>query len=217
MLEARGINCWIAPRNVPPGAKYGETIVHAIEDASAMILIFSAHSNSSEQVMNEVERAVSKKKRIFPLKINDINPSTELEYFISRRHWLDASTESLEACTEQLAAAIRQPEEISTQTVQQQAPDKLPATRKKTIIFGIGIILALFVLLAVLFPDQIWRKPAGDDNAIHQQKDLAGTDTDEGGLVEKKGKTEEPLKPYQQTILLKPDEPTILLGPHFLS
>jgi tetratricopeptide (TPR) repeat protein len=166
LLEAQGINCWIAPRNVPPGAKYGEAIVHAIEDASAMILIFSVHSNSSEQVMNEVERAVSKKKRIFPLKINDINPSTELEYFISRRHWLDASTESLEACTERLAAAIRQPEETFARSVPQQVPEGLPATRKKTIIFGIGIILALFVIFAVLFSDRIWRKPVGDIPAL---------------------------------------------------
>ena len=32
-LEARGITCWIAPRNIPPGGRYGEAIVHAIEDS----------------------------------------------------------------------------------------------------------------------------------------------------------------------------------------
>ena len=63
LLEERGVACWMAPRDVSPGAKYGEAILQAIEDASALVLIFSEHANNSEQVMNEVERAVSKKKR----------------------------------------------------------------------------------------------------------------------------------------------------------
>ena len=65
-LEAKGIPCWIAPRNIPPGRKYGESIVHAIEDSLGIVFIFSEHSNTSEQVTNEIERAVSKKNRFFP-------------------------------------------------------------------------------------------------------------------------------------------------------
>src|SRR5262245_35914185 len=65
-LEAQGIACWIAPRNVPPGAKYGEAIVHAIENALALVLIFSEHSNASEQVLNDTERSVTKKNRPSP-------------------------------------------------------------------------------------------------------------------------------------------------------
>ena len=30
LVEARGITCWIAPRDVPPGSRYGEEIVNAI-------------------------------------------------------------------------------------------------------------------------------------------------------------------------------------------
>lgn len=105
-LEAQGIPCWIAPRNVPAGSKYGEVIIQALEEARAVVLLFSAQSNASEQVMNEVERAVSKKKALFPLKLSPIQPSGELEYFISRRHWLDCTQAPLETVLPQLAAAL---------------------------------------------------------------------------------------------------------------
>ena len=193
LLEERGIGCWIAPRNVPAGAKYGEAIVHAIENATSMVLIFSEHSNNSEQVMNEVERAVSKNKRIFPLKITDVMPSTELEYFISRRHWLDASTESLEACTEQLAAAIRLPEDTPTEeAVPPPERSRLPAARRKQILLGAGIILILFVLVAGLFTARIWRKPAEDKSALTRAyealelKDWSTAETRFQQLVEQK-------------------------------
>lgn len=107
-LEAQGIACWIAPRNIPPGAKYGESIIHALEDALAVVFIFSEHSNVSEQVMNEIERAVNKRRPIFPLKISAITPSSELEYFISRRHWLDTTLAPLSTLLPQLAAGLEE-------------------------------------------------------------------------------------------------------------
>lgn len=107
LLEARGIACWIAPRDIPAGEKFAAAIVRAIESAVAVVLIFSEHANASEHVMNEVERAVNHQRRIFPLRIESATPSPELAYFISRTQWLDATTESLEAVTETLATVIR--------------------------------------------------------------------------------------------------------------
>ena len=31
-LEAAGISCWIAPRNIQPGVRYGRAIMEAIND-----------------------------------------------------------------------------------------------------------------------------------------------------------------------------------------
>ncbi len=107
VLEALGVACWIAPRNVPPGARYGEAIFKVLESTSAVVLVLSEHANASEQVMNEVERALSNKKEIFPLKIDDVVPSPEMNYFIGRRHRLDATSTSLEASIEQLAEAVK--------------------------------------------------------------------------------------------------------------
>ncbi|HEY0384797.1 MAG TPA: toll/interleukin-1 receptor domain-containing protein, partial [Pyrinomonadaceae bacterium] len=68
-LEARGIRCWIAPRDVLPGVSYGEAIIDAINQCRFFVLIFSAHSNKSQQVLREVERAASKNIAIVPFRL----------------------------------------------------------------------------------------------------------------------------------------------------
>ncbi len=107
ILEAEGIRCWIAPRDVPPGARFGEAIVQAIEQSAGVVLIFSEHANASEHVMNEVERAVNHQKLIFPIRIDQATASAELAYFISRRHWLDACDAPLAAVVKRLATALQ--------------------------------------------------------------------------------------------------------------
>ncbi len=62
-----------------------------------MVLVFSSNSNVSQQVLNEVERAVSKGIVIIPFRIEDTPLSKAMEYFISSKHWLDAHTPPLEA------------------------------------------------------------------------------------------------------------------------
>ncbi len=89
-LESQGIECWIAPRDISPAADWAAEIIDAISAARAMILVFSASSNDSPQVRREVERAVHKKLRILPFRIQDVTPSKSLEYFLSSQHWMDA-------------------------------------------------------------------------------------------------------------------------------
>ena len=53
-LEKRGVTCWMAPRDVPPGGSYAESILNAIESASCFVLVYSQHSNVSSHVLREV-------------------------------------------------------------------------------------------------------------------------------------------------------------------
>jgi hypothetical protein len=41
-LEAAGFSCWMAPRDVKPGAQYADAIVLAINEAQAVVLVLSA-------------------------------------------------------------------------------------------------------------------------------------------------------------------------------
>ena len=127
LLEAHGMRCWIAPRDVPPGARFAEAIVEAIERSVAMVLIFSEHANSSEHVMREVERAVSHRKDIFPLRMAHATPSSELAYFISRYHWLDASTMPLKAVVDQVATML-----CSSVPSPTSSPTRTPAGLEET-------------------------------------------------------------------------------------
>lgn len=63
-LEKSGIKCWIAPRNVTPGALYADGIIRAINEAKVLVLVLSASSIASKHVGKEVERASSKVGRL---------------------------------------------------------------------------------------------------------------------------------------------------------
>ena len=67
-LEADLVTCWIAPRDVVPGADWGESIIDAIESSRIMILIFSRNADASPQIKREVERAVNKGVYIIPFR-----------------------------------------------------------------------------------------------------------------------------------------------------
>ena len=92
MLEAAGIRCWIAPRDILPGIDWGEAIIEAIAGAKIMVVIFSRHANGSQQIKREVERAVHKGIPIITVRMEDTPLSRSLEYYLSTPHWLDALT-----------------------------------------------------------------------------------------------------------------------------
>src|SRR5512145_896333 len=105
-LEAQGIVCWIAPRNIAYGSEYGEAIVDGINESRIMVLVFSSNANTSPHIKREVDRAVSKGLTIMPIRIEDVAPTRALEYYISPVHWLDAFTPPFEAHFRGLAEKI---------------------------------------------------------------------------------------------------------------
>ena len=104
-LEAGKVRCWIAPRDVAPGAQWAGSIIRGITEAKIMVVIFSGHTNNSRHVMNEIERAVSHGVTIIPFRIENVAPSEDLELFISSCHWLDALTPPIEAKINELLRA----------------------------------------------------------------------------------------------------------------
>ena len=107
LLEEQGVGCWIAPRDVTPGADYGEAIIRAIEGTPATLLLLSAQSNASIHVAHEVERATSKRKRVIPVRLEDIQPGPSLELHLATAHWLDAWRLPPDQVALQLAVVIR--------------------------------------------------------------------------------------------------------------
>src|SRR5205085_2642226 len=90
LLEAKGIDCWIAPRNINPGADYRVAILQAIEYARTTLLLLSAQANASIHVASEVERAIAKGKKVIPVRLENVQPSQALELHLGARQWLDA-------------------------------------------------------------------------------------------------------------------------------
>jgi len=95
-LEEAGRRCWIAPRDIPPGAEWGSSILDGIKACKMFLLLFSKSSDASPQVIREVERAVHHGLIVIPIRIEDYMPSGAMEYFLSAVHWLDALTTPFE-------------------------------------------------------------------------------------------------------------------------
>jgi hypothetical protein len=107
VLEAAGIRCWVAPRDISPGREYAAAIIDAIDRSRVMVLIFSSRANDSSQVRREIERGASKGVVIMPVRIEKVLPTKSMEYFLGDIHWLDAMTPPIENHLQQLAVTIR--------------------------------------------------------------------------------------------------------------
>jgi hypothetical protein len=105
-LEAEGIRCWIAPRDIAPGAEWAESIVDAIDHCRLMILVFSSSANRSRQIHREVQQAFDKEVPVVPLRIENVSPERSLAYYMGPVHWLDALTPPLEQHLHKLAQSV---------------------------------------------------------------------------------------------------------------
>lgn len=96
LLEAQGVTCWIAPRDVAAGTRWDEAIVDAINEAGAFLLILTSTSNNSPFVANEVNHAFAAKKPIVTFRAEDVTPSKSLSFYLARHHWTDGFTGRIE-------------------------------------------------------------------------------------------------------------------------
>jgi hypothetical protein len=159
-LESAGIRCWVAPRDVQPGRSFAGEITRAIQHSKAMVLIFSAHSNNSQQVLREVQLAVEFHLHILQFRIEDVGLNDDLRYFLSTPHWLDALTSPLQTHLRRLEISIKPLIEQQT-TGLSEITDRIPvpqpprreikkSDRVRRNAFGVGL-LGLIAIGALAF------------------------------------------------------------------
>src|ERR1700734_638746 len=73
-LEYEGIQCWIAPRDIPAGLHYAEGIVQGIDDCALFLIVYSESADASPHVSNEIEDAVSKGKPLLLVRTDEVDP-----------------------------------------------------------------------------------------------------------------------------------------------
>jgi TIR domain-containing protein/tetratricopeptide repeat protein len=156
-LEERGFKCWIAPRDVRPGRAYGDEIIRGIERAHAFILVLSSASNESIFVAREVERAISKNKAVFPVRVEDVKPAPSLEFFISSTQWIDAFSGRLAPHVDRLAHLLAEEEGRELPAVVSARPREW----RQRAVLGTGVALVLGA--AALGAFWLWA-PAGDQS-----------------------------------------------------
>lgn len=133
-----------------PGQDYPEEIIRGIELSKCLVLILSHNANASKFVRAEVERAYSKGKPVFPVRIEEVLPSRGLELFISTKHWIDAWEGNLSDHAARLVQELAQDTELDI--------DLPPALRRRfpirklmqvgglvAVAAGIAVIVALLM------------------------------------------------------------------------
>jgi hypothetical protein len=165
-LEAAGTRCWIAPRDIHPGEDWPTAITTAITHSRVMVLVFSADSNSSKQVGNEISLAFNNNLIIIPFKIENIEPEPGKQYYLGRTHWLEAmnppTAEQIQILVERVRVIVP-PLELNTivQPIPVPAPlieqYSTPNLRRKKNWFRwknlwIGVTLLLIILIVSIWP-----------------------------------------------------------------
>ncbi|MFZ1221154.1 MAG: toll/interleukin-1 receptor domain-containing protein [Chthoniobacterales bacterium] len=178
-LENSGIRCWVAPRDVQPGRSFAGEITRAIQQSKAMVLIFSANSNNSSQVLREVQLAVDSQLHILQFRIEEVLLNDDLKYYLSTPHWLDAMTPPLESHLDRLATSINAllgkplatPERKSggpaapkgeerALPIQSVAPAKSPSRNLWRAALAGGVVLCGIVFGMILWRDRTGPQPA---------------------------------------------------------
>jgi hypothetical protein len=106
-LEAAGVPCWIAPRDLSAGTQWGAGIVQAIDACEAVLVVFSQAANDSPQVAREMELAVSRRRPLIPVRVADAQPTDDMQYFLGVSHWFNAYPEPVETYLADIVAAVK--------------------------------------------------------------------------------------------------------------
>jgi hypothetical protein len=135
-LEAEGLKCWIASRDVPPGQNYQETIVQALERSKSIVFLFSENSAGSGEIKKELSLAGGLNAPVFPLRLSQIAPSGALRYELATRQWIDMFPDADQALRALVATLRGEP--VESPQVKAEAPvaniaaDPAAPARKRT-------------------------------------------------------------------------------------
>ena len=89
-LEGAGMGCWMAPRDIVPGADFPAAIVQAIQQAQVVVCVISPAAVKSPHILSELSHAFSKKTPIVPFRLASAELPPDFDYFLALSQWLDA-------------------------------------------------------------------------------------------------------------------------------
>lgn len=158
ILEENGKKCFLAPRDIRAGREYAEEIINGIDQSETMLLLMSEAANRSPHVLREVERAVSKSIPILVYKLEEVELSKSMEYFLMTHQWVNAKvgtdyreiTEYL-LQQEDCGQSDIERKEISKQKDSESKPLKSKTKKKRKSLFLIFLLIVLLLVGAAFW------------------------------------------------------------------
>lgn len=90
IIEANGINCWMAPQSIPTGSDYGVEIPKAIRECAVFVLVLSKNAQDSEWVPKELDCAITYKKIIVPFHMDNSDLKDAFNFRLSNVQRIEA-------------------------------------------------------------------------------------------------------------------------------
>jgi len=106
-LESAGVQCWVAPRDIPAGTDYNASIMTGINACHAMVLLVSRHSAESGPVKREVERALNRKVLVIPVRLEQVAIAESMEFMISSSQWINAFPAPVDRHLDSIVAGVK--------------------------------------------------------------------------------------------------------------
>jgi hypothetical protein len=178
-LEQNGIECWIAPRNIESGLDYTDVINNAIEECSALVLVFSTASVQSQFVKKELTTAVSFNKTILPFKISKVDLKGGFLFLLNNVQWIDATSHP-ESNFPLILNRLSKENNSSTPL----PPVKPKNNGNRWIIIGIVGLLALGAIIFFILKGGTPPSGEGNDSIIDTVSPMLETPIDEKDIHE---------------------------------
>jgi formylglycine-generating enzyme required for sulfatase activity len=147
-LEQAGYTCWIAPRDIEPGADYPSAILAGIQDAKLLVVVVSPAAVTSPHILTEIEHAFDRKKPILPFRLTPDPLPPNFDYFLATSQWLDAP----DGCTPENLNRLK--EAVAQELAGKAAPVDLVRSGKR--VYWLAAVLLLVLASGLAF----WRRPA---------------------------------------------------------
>ncbi|HEX4407637.1 MAG TPA: toll/interleukin-1 receptor domain-containing protein [Xanthobacteraceae bacterium] len=157
-LEARGLACWIACRDVHAGDNFQESIVRALRAARVMVLVFTSNANNSDEIKKELVLAGRHQVTVVPVRVEDVAPNDAFTYEFATRQWVDLFKD-WEHEVELLATRIShvldsaKPTAVGAETAAPAAIVRAPATKtaSRQPLIWVAVLAAIVVIGGVVF------------------------------------------------------------------
>lgn len=91
LLEANGIPCWIAERDIHAGSNYAKEIPDSIENCKVLVLILTKEAQTSPWIMKELDSAITSRKKILPLLVGHFPLDPAMTFLLTGVQYHDAT------------------------------------------------------------------------------------------------------------------------------
>ncbi len=176
-IEKAACACWIAPRDVAPGAFYADAIIRGINGARVFLVVLSDASVASPHVLREVERASSKGLTLLSLRLDSTALPPALEYFLSASHWLRGQREQPDTLLPLVIESVRRL--LATGGPHPDGAQRPPAGSMGEPIRPGGFLLDTISSHAPAVPPSVAILPFADLSPLKDQEYLADGIADE--------------------------------------